>query len=170
MQKEQPYIKYNKQGFYSDKMNEISKLLCDGLIGAYYDKDLSSCDEGLPNQHQFSWQTISAAPTADHGTVSVRGSWYKTMNYEVLHNGGFLRLFTTRGRIYWSAQNETSHITPDWKIHFSCCIEDIPRAWNSLAALFIDMKCEIGMKATTVERANWSERQRGREITVYLYR
>lgn len=108
--------------------------------------------------------------TGNHGVVQVRGSWYKTMNYEVLHSGGFLRLYTLRGRSYWNAQNETEHTTPDWKLHFSCALSHVGLAWNSLAALFIDMKCEIGMKATVLNHDQWSENQRGREITVYIYR
>lgn len=91
------------------------------------------------------------------------------MKYEVLHSGGFLRLYTLRGRAYWNAQNETEHTTPDWKIHFSCNVNHIPAAWNAIAGLFMDMKCEIGMKATVLSPAEWSDGQRGREITVYIY-
>lgn len=92
------------------------------------------------------------------------------MKYEILHSGGFVRLYTLRGRSYWNAQNETEHTSPDWKFHVSCHLDDIPRAWNSLAALFMDMKCEIGMKATTLSSTEWSDGQRGREITIYIYR
>lgn len=92
------------------------------------------------------------------------------MKYEILHSGGFVRLYTLRGRSYWNAQNETEHTSPDWKFHISCHIDDIPRAWNSLVALFMDMKCEIGMKATTLSSLEWSDGQRGREITIYIYR
>jgi hypothetical protein len=92
------------------------------------------------------------------------------MKYGVLHSGGFLRLFTLRGRAYWNAQNETEHTTPDWKLHFSCDLGHIGRAWNALVGLFIDMKCEIGMKVTVLDDDNWGSSQRGREITVYIYR
>ena len=92
------------------------------------------------------------------------------MKYEVLHSGGFLRLYTLRGRAYWNAQNETEHTTPDWKFHVSCHLDDIPTIWNSLTALFMDMKCEIGMKVTTLSENEWSESQRGREVTIYIYR
>lgn len=68
-----------------------------------------------------------------------------------------------------NAQNETEHTTPDWKLHLSCDLEHIGPAWNSLVALFIDMKCEIGMKVTVLNSEQWSESQRGREITVYIY-
>ena len=72
--------------------------------------------------------------------------------------------------MYWNAQNESEHTTPDWKLHISCSLCDIGRAWNSIAALFMDMKCEIGMKATVLDSTRWSDAQRGREITIYVYR
>ena len=46
--------------------------------------------------------------------------WMQTRTYHVLHTGGFLRLATERGRVYWVAQNMTSHSTPDWVSHLSC--------------------------------------------------
>lgn len=92
------------------------------------------------------------------------------MRYEILHSGGFVRLFTLRGRAYWNAQNETEHTSPDWKFHISCHLHDLPAAWNSLTALFMDWKCEIGMKATVLSSSQWSSQQRGREITIYIYR
>lgn len=123
----------------------------------------------LPPTHAFAWQNIAARPKADHGLCDIRGNWYKTMQYGVLHTGGFLRLWTMRGRAYWNCQNEQGHTTPDWKIHFSCELADVPAAWDILAALFMEMKCEIGMKATYLGMGDWSERQRGRELTVYVY-
>lgn len=81
---------------------------------------------------------------------------------------------TERGRIYWLAQNEAVHATPDWKIHFSISPRgfdeaiagnsnstastasssaqelwerDIGVAWEILAALFMERSCEAGMKA-----------------------
>jgi hypothetical protein len=54
-------------------------------------------------------------------------------------------------------------------LHFSCDLDHIGRAWNSLVALFIDMKCEIGMKVTILNSEEWTAGQRGREITVYIY-
>lgn len=36
-------------------------------------------------------------------------------------------------------------------------------------ALFVDMKCEIGMKVTVLNSEQWTDGQRGREITVYIY-
>lgn len=97
---------------------------------------------------------------------------YRTTEYHVLHTGGFLRLCTMRGRMYWLAQNQTGHITPDWKLHFSVELQDIPTAWDLLAALFLERGCEVGMKATYAHLRNerhWSPSQRGREITLYIY-
>lgn len=124
----------------------------------------------LPPDHSFSWQSVSANPKGDHGETSIRGEWYKTMVYHLCHTGGFLRLCTMRGRGYWNAQNETCHTTPDWKLHFSCDVDDVGLAWNILAALFMEMKCEIGMKATILDATSWPESQRGRELTVYVYK
>eukprot|EP00455_Lapot_gusevi_P043967 TRINITY_DN5432_c0_g2_i5.p1 TRINITY_DN5432_c0_g2~~TRINITY_DN5432_c0_g2_i5.p1 ORF type:complete len:251 (+),score=22.46 TRINITY_DN5432_c0_g2_i5:69-821(+) len=116
-------------------------------------------------------------------SLTYRGDWFKTLEYNLLHTGGFLRLCTDRGRVYWVAQNEHEHTTPDWKIHFSCKLKDVPRAWNILACLFMQYHCEIGMKATIcteeeleskhAERdeadKSWPARQRGRELTVYIF-
>jgi len=124
----------------------------------------------LPSDHPFAWQSVEANPKGDHGETSIRGTWYKTMVYHVLHTGGFLRLCTMRGRGYWNAQNESSHLTPDWKLHFSCELDDVGLAWNILAALFMEMKCEIGMKATVLSADAWPQYQRGRELTVYIYK
>lgn len=124
----------------------------------------------LPLHHPFHWGRIIAAPKADHGTYSMR--WMRTMTYHVLHNNGFLRLATERGRVYWLAQNETMHTTPDWKIHFSIAPrgdweEDIGVAWNILSSLFMERCCEVGMKA---KYSPWLDtKQQGRELTVYIY-
>lgn len=150
--------------------NEIDAVLEQQLLGATFDADLSFHAIGLQPSHQFNWNRIMDDPKGDHGVYEGRGNWYKTMKYEVLHSGGFLRLYTLRGRVYWNGQNETEHTTPDWKLHFSCELDHIGVAWNALAALFMDMKCEIGMKSTTLNAEQWSSGQRGREITVYIYR
>jgi len=123
----------------------------------------------LPSDHPFAWDVVAKDPKGDHGTFSLRGNWYKTMTYELLHTGGFLRLCTLRGRVYWNAQNEHGHLTPDWKLHFSVEVGQIPLVWDILAALFMEYMCEIGMKATTISEEDWSPQQRGREITVYLF-
>jgi hypothetical protein len=70
------------------------------------------------------------------------------------------------GRAYWNAQNESTHTTPDWKIHFSCDLDAIGPAWDAIAALFMECHAEVGMKATVLGPDEWSDRQRGRELTV----
>jgi hypothetical protein len=102
------------------------------------------------------------------------------MEYAVLHTGGFLRICTSRGRVYWLAQNEHEHTTPDWKLHFSVALDDIPRAWDIVACAFVQQHCEIGMKAVLLDsgvgdeasagrQQDWQQTQRGRELTVYIY-
>mmetsp|Transcript_57388 Transcript_57388/g.124739 ORF Transcript_57388/g.124739 Transcript_57388/m.124739 type:complete len:221 (+) Transcript_57388:2-664(+) len=68
------------------------------------------------------------------------------------------------------AQNEHEHTTPDWKFHFSTAADDVPLAWNVLARLFIEAKCDIGMKATITAGDTWPRNQWGRELTVYVYK
>lgn len=137
------------------------------LHGIKFNTDFS--DGYLPIEHPFSWKSVSKNPKGDHGEISVRGTWYKTMTYHLLHTGGFLRLATLRGRVYWNVQNSNGHSSPDWKFHFSIELDDISRAWDILAALFIEARMEIGMKATILDKTTWSESQRGREITVYIF-
>lgn len=92
------------------------------------------------------------------------------MEYEILHTGGFLRLCTERGRVYWLAQNTIDHRPPDWKLHFSILPRDVPRAWDVLSALFVARACDFGMKAVAAEALpSWPQRQRGRELTVYIF-
>jgi hypothetical protein len=122
------------------------------------------------SDHPFEWERVRANPKGEHGVFCVRQDWFKTMSYRLLDSNGFLLLYTMRGRVYWISQNVTNHTTPDWKIHFSICEEHIPLAWNIIAQLFIDKKCEIGMKATTVSSRFCNSSQRGREITVYVYK
>jgi len=120
--------------------------------------------------HPFKWSNVMAAPKADHGTFSVR--WFRTLTYHLLHTGGFLRLATDRGRVYWMAQNEHEHRTADWKLHFSIAPEDkweedIGLAWDIVAALFMERCCDAGMKARYTP---WTDAgQRGRELTVYIF-
>ena len=117
----------------------------------------------------FRWENIQADPKAKHPTVQLRDDWYKTMQYEVLDNNGFLYLYTLRGRVYWVSQNLTTHTTADWKLHCSVIAEDIPKAWNILSKIFMESKCEIGMKATTTGETFTKSTQRGRELTLYIY-
>lgn len=174
--------------------------------------------QALKPEHPFSWQSIQQDPKSPNRCFSHRGDWYKTLEYRILHTGGFCRLCTDRGRVYWVAQNEHHHQTPDWKLHFSCAVSDVPRAWDIIACAFMQRHCEIGMKATyaTVDESStaspiegngsssssstsssaslpssspaahdpshstsnkyayeqhlsWPAKQRGREITVYIF-
>eukprot|EP00039_Didymoeca_costata_P016444 m.296784 g.296784 ORF g.296784 m.296784 type:complete len:346 (+) comp16393_c8_seq4:154-1191(+) len=149
------------------ELNDIDAMLHNKMIGVGIDREFP--DSGLPDDHVYSWRSFEEDPKGDKGEVHMRGSWFKTMEYGVLHTGGFVRLCTSRGRVYWNAQNETGHVTPDWKLHFSVNMDDIGKAWNILAALFMEMKAEVGMKATYIPASEWSEGQRGREITVYIF-
>lgn len=120
---------------------------------------------------RFSYSRVMLSPKSDHGFIATRGAWYKTMVYQLLETGGFLRLYTLRGRIYWHAQNLNEHQTPDWKLHFSIAPADLEPAWNIMSHWFMEAKCEIGMKITTAPREEGfsAGKQRGREITVYIY-
>mmetsp|Transcript_14955 Transcript_14955/g.26192 ORF Transcript_14955/g.26192 Transcript_14955/m.26192 type:complete len:268 (+) Transcript_14955:89-892(+) len=95
---------------------------------------------------------------------------FRTTEYEIFHTGGFIRLCTDRGRIYWLAQNEHDHKLPDWKIHFSVEPRDVPGAWNVITGLFMRQACDFGMKAVAREAlGDWPAGQRGRELTVYIF-
>jgi hypothetical protein len=118
----------------------------------------------LPEDHKFSWNFLMVNPKSDHGVV--KGE-FESISNRFLHTGGFARINTDRAKIYYYKQNETNHTTPDWKIHFSVNLEDIPKAWNIIAGVYIEHLLEFGMKATVSE--NWPENQRGREITVYIF-
>jgi hypothetical protein len=80
----------------------------------------------------------------------------------------FVRIFTIKGRKYWLAQAITNHRAPDWKIHFSVCEQDIPKAFNILAEHFFRSKRQFGLKATFTNN-NWPQHMKGREITLYIY-
>ncbi|CAJ1344223.1 unnamed protein product, partial [Effrenium voratum] len=136
---------------------------------------------GQPNP--FRWTEIEHEPKA--GSHSRRGQastpkaqvlrncisrGFRSTEYEILHTGGFVRLCTDRGRVYWLAQNEHEHRLPDWKLHFSVAVEDIPRAWDILTELFLGEGCDFGMKAVAQEAFDsWPAKQRGRELTVYIF-
>lgn len=115
----------------------------------------------------FSWAAIEDEPKVIRSCLHRD---FRTTEYEILHTGGFVRLCTDRGRVYWSCQNENDHTIPDWKIHFSVDIEDVPAAWNIITAIFLEKGCDFGMKAVAGEALeSWPEKQRGREITVYIF-
>ncbi|CAJ1344225.1 unnamed protein product, partial [Effrenium voratum] len=120
---------------------------------------------GQPNP--FRWTEIEHEPKVLRNCIS-RG--FRSTEYEILHTGGFVRLCTDRGRVYWLAQNEHEHRLPDWKLHFSVAVEDIPRAWDILTELFLGEGCDFGMKAVAQEAFDsWPAKQRGRELTVYIF-
>ena len=70
--------------------------------------------------------------------------------YEILHTGGFLMLYRKPlARYYWLLQALSHHLTPDWKIHWSIREEDFSVAWDSIAACFIALRCNSGLKLHT---------------------
>lgn len=117
--------------------------------------------------HPFRWAAIEEEPKVMRRCLTRA---HRTMEYEILHTGGFVRLCTERGRVYWLAQNEHEHRLPDWKLHFSVLPRDVPRAWDVLSRLFVAEACDFGMKAVAAEAlATWPAKQRGRELTVYIF-
>lgn len=117
--------------------------------------------------HPFKWHLVEAEPKVMRSCLTRA---HRTMEYEILHTGGFLRLCTERGRVYWLAQNTEEHRTPDWKLHFSILPRDVPRAWDALSALFMAHACDFGMKAVSGDAlASWPRRQHGRELTIYIF-
>ncbi len=155
--------------------NLVDSLLEEHLVWSFVPVDLFH-GLPLPADHPFSWKSVEQHPKDDHGHVLAprcdekkKVVFFKDLTYRLLHTGGFVRCCTDRGRVFWNAQNETGHVTPDWKFHASVQIEDIPKAWNILVALFMEMRCEIGMKATYLKQDEWSSSQRGREITIYVF-
>lgn len=72
--------------------------------------------------------------------------------------------------MYWIAQNEQDHRTPDWKLHFSVKPAHVPKAWDVLSALFMELDCDFGMKAVSGDALeSWPQKQFGRELTVYMF-
>ncbi|CAL1161447.1 unnamed protein product [Cladocopium goreaui] len=128
----------------------------------------TACEVAVRSQpNPFSWAEIEHEPKVQRCCI---GRSFRSTEYEILHTGGFVRLCTERGRVYWLAQNENDHRLPDWKIHFSVHLADIPRAWNILTDLFLKEACDFGMKAVAGEAFDsWPPEQRGREITVYIF-
>jgi len=121
----------------------------------------------LLKPHPFRWEDIEREPKVIRCCLH---RLHRTMEYEILHTGGFLRLCTERGRVYWLAQNEHDHCLPDWKLHFSVNPEHVPLAWDVLTQIFMEKACDFGMKAVAQDALeNWPEYQRGREITVYIF-
>lgn len=106
------------------------------------------------------------SPDIDWEDAAQRGNGV----YEILETGGFLKLYRKpHARWYWHLQACAHHLVPDWKIHFSIAEEDIGKAWDAACSVFISMGCLSGLKIQTQGEA-WPAYQRGRELTVYLYR
>lgn len=117
--------------------------------------------------HPFCWSEIEQEPKVMRSCIS---RCFRSTEYEILHTGGFLRLCTQRGRIYWLAQNERDHRLPDWKLHFSVELQHVPKAWDLISELFMLRACDFGMKAVAGEALEtWPAKQRGRELTVYIF-
>jgi hypothetical protein len=89
-------------------------------------------------------------------------------DYSAICNNGWIKLHTTKGRVYWLSQNELAHISPDWKFHVSVIPEDIPRAWNLVSKIFLELRCKTGMKVTYLKENQGTAK--GREITIYIYK
>eukprot|EP01117_Protostelium_nocturnum_P005885 TRINITY_DN2116_c0_g2_i1.p1 TRINITY_DN2116_c0_g2~~TRINITY_DN2116_c0_g2_i1.p1 ORF type:complete len:265 (+),score=94.20 TRINITY_DN2116_c0_g2_i1:105-899(+) len=128
-------------------------------------------EPSLPRLTDFSYENLMRDSKREHGILSIKrdDQWFKDMHYEILETGGFLRLYTARGKLYWMAQNATSHLTPDWKIHFSISQSHLAEAWNIISSTFVEKRCEVGMKVTTSGSSFSEGPQRGREITVYIF-
>mmetsp|Transcript_24460 Transcript_24460/g.56328 ORF Transcript_24460/g.56328 Transcript_24460/m.56328 type:complete len:269 (-) Transcript_24460:144-950(-) len=121
----------------------------------------------LADPYPFRWEDITNEPKVVRCCLH---RLHRTMEYEILHTGGFIRLCTERGRIYWMAQNEQDHRPPDWKLHFSIQPDHVPQAWDLLSKLFVDWGCDFGMKAVSEDHlSTWPRKQWGREITVYIF-
>lgn len=88
------------------------------------------------------------------------------IEYEGMCTGGYTKLYTLPGKIYWLIQNSENHLTPDWKFHVSVRDSDVKTAWNLVARIFIGMGCRSGMKVKYLKEN--PQTVRGREITVYI--
>ena len=95
----------------------------------------------------------------------------QNINYHVLDNAGFIKLATVKGRLYHYHQAEYYHQVPDWKLHFSIIDEDLAKAWDIIAELFVNWQCRSIMKMITDNcgDTSWPEAMHGREITIYIY-
>ena len=116
-------------------------------------------------------ETDSETDTEDGEEYSLQAAEKRMLVYEILETGGFLKLYLKpHARLYWHLQALAGHRAPDWKIHLSVCSEDHARAWDILVTLFIAWRCRSGLKIETQGPGTWPAWQRGREITVYIYR
>jgi len=118
----------------------------------------------LSLEHVFSHRNLLQNPKV------IRRQEFQGTEYQTLHTGGFLRLCTLRCRMYWCQQNTLQHTSADWKLHFSVHWEDLGLAWDCVAAQFLKHQLQFGMKVIYMEKQLWPSTQRGREITVYIYK
>lgn len=120
----------------------------------------------LNDDDTFSYNEIMKDPKAD------RERTVDGVVYHVLHNNGWLRVCTTKGRVYHLLQAQHYYQLPDWKLHISVQESDLPRAWDIVADHFMKMKCNttMKMKVADYDKNDWPEKMHGREITVYIYR
>lgn len=92
---------------------------------------------------------------------------YNGTQYEAICNNGFIKLYIPKMRAYWIVQNEFGHQLRDWKFHVSVAHEDVARAWNILARMFVESRCRGCMKVSYLKE---SQTPRGREITIYIFK
>lgn len=155
------------------KINKMNEFLSKELMNYKFERLFDRNDDEIPKDHPFHWHKIHENPKGDHGECTIESNdyFFKPMTYHILHTGGFLRLCTNRGQAYWLIQNSLNHQTPDWKLHFSCTLDDIPKAWNILVKLTFESRLEIGFKVVSFDHIDdqWHKDQVGREITVYIY-
>lgn len=114
----------------------------------------------------FSYEQIMLAPKEERSNI------FNGVLYYILHNNGWLRLMTDQGRAYHILQAEHHYLLPDWKLHFSIAEEDMPKAWDIVADVFMHLNCNTTMKMKVADYGVnvWNEKMFGREITVYIYR
>lgn len=77
-------------------------------------------------------------------------------------------------RSVWVLNAYSMYVCMQWMlyVHSHCFFFVFFRhqAWDLLASLFVERGCEVGIKATYSHLlGGWSENQRGREITLYIF-
>jgi hypothetical protein len=120
----------------------------------------------LASTDPFSFESISANPQQEPPSRVVNNIYY-----ELLYNNNFLRIHTNPGRFYHHLQAHFCYQLPDWKLHFAIQPEDLSRAWNILAELFMEKNCLSTMKmiVPSYGTLTWPAFMHGREITIYIY-
>ncbi len=103
-----------------------------------------------------------------HNSTCVPSCIVNGIAYEAVANNSFIKLRTFRGTEYLVARLQKGDHAPDWKLHFAIQDEDIPRAWNLLASLFLELQIESVMKVKMHSKEEWPEHMNGREITIYI--